>query len=116
MSIESIKANLRRGWPYALASIVIYYLGITFLPLSPTFSFDVYLFFLKRAVRSSLLDLLIIGSLFFFLPLVLGWLDGALERTRINRVLATIAVTALGVITMEVISIIITTMLIGMAL
>ena len=115
MSVESIKENLKRGWPYALASIVIYF-GINFLPIPPTFYLNLYVAFLLFAVNGSLLALLIIGSLLFFLPLFLGWLDRALEKKGISKIVERIETIVLGVIAMMISSIVIYILLIRLTL
>ena len=96
MSVESIKANLKRGWLYALVSIVIY-LGINML-IPPILSFDIYLIFLEFAVEGSLLVILIVGLLFLLLTLFLGRVVKTLENRGIGRVASAIAVTVVGIL------------------
>jgi len=104
---ESIKTNLKKGWPYSLVSIAIYFYVLRPLLQSIDFNFDIYTVFIKGAFYN-ILSFLIFGSVFLFLFLLLTLLLGSIlrkmERKEINKIIRVITITTIGVFTMFIIS------------
>jgi len=98
---ESEKTNLKKGWPYALASIAIYYSLI--LVSSFVKNSDVYVVVFLRGPLIP--NIVFLGFLVLFLTLFLGWVSKILEEKKLYGLFKMGIVTVIGVVTVIVSSI-----------
>ena len=93
----SVMENLKRGWLYTLASILIYY-SLTLVSDSVKYA-DIYVLFLRDHLISEIVFLIF---LVFFLTLFLGWISKRLEGKKLYGLLKMGIVTVIGVVALLV--------------
>ena len=94
---DSIKENIRKGWLYALASMLIYY-SLTLVSDSVKYS-AVYVGFLRDHLIP---EIVFLSFLVLFLTLFLGWVSKTLEEKKLYGLLKMGMVIVTGVVALFV--------------